>query len=366
MLNAKSADAVIIGGGIRGCSIALFLARAGVRVVLLERRYVAFMASSANGGQVNVTDKAPDHYTAMSLASARMYPEFIASLEANIYLQQEGILHVALNEEEMERLRQRVGVLNRIPGLHAEILDGKQAKDLVPALTPKVIGGYVSKADGVVEVLKLVPAMVRAARRAGAVLQAGVEVTGIEVKEGRVQSVHTDQGTISTPAVINAAGVHVPHIGRMAGLSIPVDPEHGHLIISQPYPRIVPIPTSYITQWPNGSLLLGTTNNKIGYDTRVRPRWLPPFVQEAISIVPKIKEVKALRVFAQIRPMPPDRLPIYDRATGVEGFYIVVGHSGITLAPLTGRVFADWITKGKPDMDLSPYSLKRFEQHSEN
>jgi sarcosine oxidase subunit beta len=260
MPDVKSADAVIIGGGIRGCSIALFLARAGVRVVLLERRYVAFMASSGNGGQVNVTDKAPDHYTAMSLASARMYPEFIASLEANIYLQQEGILHVATHEGEMENLRQRVEVLNKISGLHADLLDGKQAKDLVPALTPEVIGGYVSKADGVVEVLRLVPAMARAARRAGAVLQAGVEVKGIEVKGGRVQSVLTSEGAISTPVVINAAGVHVPHIGRMVGVPIPVDPEHGHLIISQPY-RLVLFrpPTS-----PNGSVLASRHHEQQG------------------------------------------------------------------------------------------------------
>ena len=80
----KHADAVIIGGGVRGCSIALFLARAGVQVALVERRFLGCMASSANGGQINVTAKQPDHYTLLSLRSARMYSEFVASLEVAI------------------------------------------------------------------------------------------------------------------------------------------------------------------------------------------------------------------------------------------------------------------------------------------
>jgi len=366
MGDVKSADAVVIGGGARGCSIALFLARAGVRVVLVERRGLADMATGGNGAQVNVTAKEPDYYTAMSLRSARMYPEFLASLDDEIFLQQEGILHVTTDPKELEGFRERVTARNEVPGLQCTLLDSRQAREILPALSPEVIGGYMSRADGIVDVLKLIPAVARAARRAGSVILKGTEVTRIEVAGGRVRAVVTNQGAIATPVVVNAAGVHVPHIGRMVGVSIPVDPEHGHMVISQPYPRMISIPTQYISQWPNGTFTIGTTNRKAGYDKRVRPDWLPSFLQNAMRILPGLRNVGILRVFAHLRPMPPDRLPIYDRAPGVDGFYIAVGHSGITLAPLTGKIFTDWIVSGKPDMDLTPYSLNRFSVGSRN
>jgi glycine/D-amino acid oxidase-like deaminating enzyme len=116
MSHPQTADVVVIGGGIRGCTIALFLAREGLRVTLVERRFLSFMTSSANGGQVNVTDKNPDYYTALSLASAHMYPEFVASLDGEVFLQQKGILHVATNEEEMANIHQRVQALHQISG----------------------------------------------------------------------------------------------------------------------------------------------------------------------------------------------------------------------------------------------------------
>jgi sarcosine oxidase subunit beta len=318
------------------------------------------MVSSANGAQVNVSAKKPQYYTEMSLKSARMYPEFIDSLDADIFLQQEGILFVTTEPEELENHRKRVQELRRVPDLHAQLLDAAQTREIMPVLSPNVIGSYISRNDGIVDVLKLIPAMARAARRAGVEILCNTEVTGIEVAGGRVQKVITQRGGIATPVVINAAGVHVPHIGRMVGLSIPVDPEHGHMVITPPYPRMLPIPTEYVTQLPNGSFFIGTTNKNVGYDTTVRPLWLSPFVQHAIGMLPFLKNVDTLRIFAHLRPMPPDRHPIYDRVPGIEGFYIAVGHSGITLAPLTGKIFADWIVHGRPGIDLSFYSLKRF------
>lgn len=366
MAEVKSADVVVIGGGARGCTVALFLARAGVRVVLAERRVPANMATSGNGAQVNVTGKEPGYYTAMSLRSAEMYPAFLASLEDEVFLQQEGILYVTTDAAELEGFRDRVAVRNKVPGLQCELLDERQVHAVLPALGPEVIGGYLSRADGIVDVLKLLPAIARAARRAGAVILKGAEVTGIETAAGRVERVLTSQGPIATRVVVNAAGVHVPHVGQMVGLAIPVGAEHGHIVISQPAPRLLPIPIQWVSQWPNGTFSIGTSNKDNGYDKRVRPDWLPPFVARALRLLPPLRHVAAVRVFAHLRPMPPDHLPIYDQAPGVEGFYIAVGHSGITLAPLTGKIFTDWIVSGKPDMDLTPYSLSRFAGASTN
>ena len=123
-VEVKSADVVVIGGGARGCSIALFLARAGVGVVLVERRFLSSMVSSANGAQVNVSAKKPDYYTRMSLRSARMYPDFLASLDVDIFLQQEGILFATIDPEQMSIHQQRVQELKQMPDLPVQLLDG--------------------------------------------------------------------------------------------------------------------------------------------------------------------------------------------------------------------------------------------------
>jgi sarcosine oxidase subunit beta len=366
MAEVKSADVVVIGGGARGCSIALFLARAGVRVVVVERAALAHMATGGNGAQVNVTGKEPGYYTAMSLRSAQMYPEFVASLEDDIFLQQEGLLHVTSEPEELKAFRERVAERNQVPGLRCELLDGNEARAILPALGPDVLGGYLSRADGIVDVLHLIPAIARAARRAGAVILRRAEVKAIEISGCRIERVITSQGSIFTRVVVNAAGVYVPHVGHMIGLSIPVAAEHGHMVITQPYPKLLPVPTQYVAQWPNGTFSIGSTNRDNGYDKRVRPEWVAPLLQNVLRLLPGLRRVAVLRVFAHLRPMPPDRLPIYDRAPGVEEFYIAVGHSGVTLAPLTGKLFTDWILSGKPDMDLSPYSLRRFSPASRN
>lgn len=366
MSDVKSADAVVIGGGARGCSIALCLARAGVRVVLVERRTLGDLSSTGNGAQVNITGKEPDHYTAMSLRSARMYPKLIASLEDPVFLQQEGLLFATADPAEMESFRRRAEIRNRVTGLRVELLDAREARALLPALSPEVVGGYIARADGRVDVLQLISALGRAARKAGAVILRGTEVTGIEIGGHRVQKVLTNRGAIATPVVVNAAGVHVPHIGRMIGVTIPVDPEHGHMAITQAVPPLLPIPTQHVSQWPNGAISIGTSNKDAGYDTATRPEWLPPFLREAVHLLPALRNVNILRVFAHLRPMPPDRLPIYDRAPGLDGFFIAVGHSGITLAPLTGKIFTDWIVNGKPDMDLTPYALSRFAAERQN
>ena len=122
MADVKTADAVVIGGGARGCSIALYLARAGVRVVLVERRVLSDLSTGGNGAQVNVSAKEPDHYTAVSLRSARMYPEFIATAVA------EG------NRAAQSSFEKANAVEQTHHGLYAEALEAAKAgKDLPEA-----------------------------------------------------------------------------------------------------------------------------------------------------------------------------------------------------------------------------------------
>src|SRR5215467_3615321 len=161
------ADVVVVGGGIRGLCITYFLARAGVDVTLVEKDFLGSGASTANEGLVNVSQKRPAHYTLFSLLSADMYPEFVAELGEDVDYQRDGYLRVAETESEVEDLIQKAQTQSRVPGVKVEILDGRRARALEPALSPEIAAASFCAQDGNVDPLKLVRAVARAARRHG-------------------------------------------------------------------------------------------------------------------------------------------------------------------------------------------------------
>jgi glycine/D-amino acid oxidase-like deaminating enzyme len=106
--------------------------------------------------------------------------------------------------------------------------------------------------------------------------------------------------------------------------------------------------------------MLGTTNEFVGHDRRVTYEASADILARAQRLVPALASARVIRGWAGLRPMTPDGLPVYDTIPDVPGFYVAVGHSGITLAPITGQVFLDLITKGRTDLPIAPYSLRRF------
>ena len=107
-------------------------------------------------------------------------------------------------------------------------------------------------------------------------------------------------------------------------------------------------------------MLIGITNENVGENTAVTTKMISRCAQEAIEIIPALKQGRAIRCAAVLRSMTPDRRPIYQKMVGISDFYLAVGHSGITLAPITGKIFTDLITKGQTDVPIAEYGLERF------
>lgn len=356
----RGADVVVVGGGIRGVCIAYYLARAGVRVTLVEKGFLGSGASSANTGLVNVSQKTPAHYTAFSLLSGDMYPEFVAELEAPVDYQRDGYLRVAETDADVEDLIQRAQTQSRVPGVKVEILDIRHARALEPALSPRLAAASFCAQDGNVDPLKLTRAVGLAAKRHGAEVLHHREVTGIRVQGGRVAAVVTREGEIAADVVVDAAGVFVPEVARMVGVEVPILPQRGQMFQLEPLPPLLRRPIGAIRQLRSGTTMVGTTNEFVGHDRSVTYEAGAQILARAQRIVPALARARLIRGWAGLRPMAPDGLPIYDAVPQVPGFYVAVGHSGITLAPITGRVFLDLITKGRTDLPIAPYSLSRF------
>lgn len=341
-------------------AIAYFLSRAKVDVLLVEKRFIASGASGLNMGYVNVSAKKPVYYTRFSKMSADLYPKFNQELGGDIEYERKGSVFVAESEAAMQDLAQIVVERNVVPGLDMKLLDSAELRRLEPALSPRLAGGYWSPADGGVNPLKLTRALARESFRLGARIMTGTEVQDIQVQSGRIEAVRTGEMTIATHVVVNAAGIHVPRIAQMVGLTVPVNPERGQVVITEALPKILRHTVGDYKQFADGQILIGTTNEDVGEDTQVTSRMISDRVGRALRIIPALHKARSIRFAAALRPMPPDRLPIYQKMEGISDFYVAVGHSGMTLAPITGQIFTDWITKGRSNYDLSAYGVERF------
>jgi sarcosine oxidase subunit beta len=359
-MNKTSADVVVIGGGVRGMSVAYSLAKAGVDVVVLEKHAIAAGASGLNMGYVNVSGKQPDYYTELSKLSADMYPAFNEELGGDIDYERNGSVRVAETEDEWQQLSQAVAARKRIEGLNISMLGIDEMRALEPALSPHLLGGYWCPLDGGANALKLTRALARRALRMGARIRTGSEVHDIKVSKQRIAEVITSRGRIASHVVVNTAGIHVPGIAKMVGIEMPVFPERGQLTITEALPKFIKCTIGSYKQFDNGQVLLGVTNEDIGENTGVTTAMISSRVRKAIRILPVLKKTRAIRCAAALRPMTPDRLPIYQKMDGISDFYVAVGHSGITLAPITGKIFSDWITRGQTDVALEHYRVERF------
>jgi sarcosine oxidase subunit beta len=359
-MNKVSAEVAIIGGGVRGLAIAFGLAKEGVDVILLEKSHIAAGASGLNMGYVNISAKKPAFYTRFSKISADMYPDLNEELGGDIEYERNGSLNVAETKQEWEELSKIVDARNNVGGIGMRMLNIDEMRQLEPNLSPHLLGGFYCPIDGGVNPLKLAGAFARQAIRKGARILTGSEVLEIRVASKRIEEVVTSRETISTHIVVNTAGIHVPRIAKMVGIDVPVYPERGQIIITEALPLILNRTVGEYKQFEDGQVLLGVTNENVGENTSVTVDMISSRTRKAIRIIPVLQRAMAIRCTAALRPMTPDRRPIYQKIDGISDFYIAVGHSGITLAPITSKIFSELITRGETDITIDEYRLERF------
>ena len=359
----RTADAVVIGGGALGTSICLRLARAGLRAALIERRGLASGCTGTTVALVNASSKAPAHYTAMNLRSARLYADLAADLGADIGFEDGGNMTVvAETEDEMAEVGRTARELGRVPGLVAEALDARQAREIVPALSPEIAGALYSPSDGCVNPFALTLAQAAAAQAAGAQIVAGTEVTAVLASGGAVRGVATDRGDVHAPVVVIAAGIHTPALAETAGAWVPVAAKRGQIVTTGPLAPTLPIPVGGLRQVAWGSVIIGSTYEDAGYTRATEVPTMAALTGRALRLIPSLGEARAVRFWAGLRPWPADGLSIVGRLAGIDGLYVAATHSGITLAPLIGIALAELITGGEARVfDISPYSPARFD-----
>jgi glycine oxidase len=352
----KNWDVIVIGGGIIGLSLSLELRKSGASVLVIDRGEPGREASSAAGGMlVDCMIETPAALQSLAIASARMYPEFASELEIDsglsVDLRDQGAIVFPPPGHAHER-----------PGFTLAPLLGAQLAELEPGLADfNRPAFYVQERS--VDPRALTAAAFKTAKRRGVDFASGHAVTAVDLSDGCVSGVSTEQTTFRTAKVVNCAGAWSGQIGPYA---FPTRPVKGQMLcllspVRELLKHVIRSPEIYLIPRSDGRILAGATVEEAGFDKRTDVSTMQRLHRDAVAMVPELRKAKILEDWAGLRPGTPDSLPILG-ATATPGYYVATGHfrDGILLAPVTARVMAQVIEGKNPDYDLACFSPARF------
>jgi sarcosine oxidase subunit beta len=374
MLPVKTADIVVIGGGVMGASAAYHLALRGVKnVVLLEKE--EFFGQGATGrcaGGVRY-QFGTEINVRLSIASLEMLRCFKDETGQDINYRHCGYLFALTDERDVVTFKHNIEMQNHL-GIQTEWLSGDEVRKRLPLMRfEDAIGGSYNREDGLVDPNSLVSGYVSAAQRKGATLINNAEVTGIVVSGGKVKAVETPQGSIETRMIVNAAGPWAGQVGDMAGVSIPIEPVRRQMFTTTPlpevpadFPFVIDFAKSLYFHREGDGLLVGMSNQdeKPGFDQNVDEDFELVNLEAAVARIPLLERAGRVAHWAGLYEVTPDAHPIFG-CTPVEGFLVVAGFSGhgFMHGPISGKLMAELILDGKfSSVDVSMLDLARFQE----
>ncbi len=417
----STADVVVIGGGIVGCSAAYYLARRGLQVTLVEKGVIAGEQSSRNWGWVRQNGRNVRELH-LAVLSRRIWAGLAEELGEDVGWVSAGNVDLVYDPAEFETMRAWQAHAQQA-GLPTEILDREGVRALLPTLDDTFIGGIFSPTDGQADPHLAAPAYARAAERARAEVLTGTAVEGIEMDSGHVRAVRTERGRIETPSVVVAAGAWSSRLLWPLGLRLPQRKVRSTVLATTPV-----APVTDVVVWAEGVALRQARDGrfilaggaKSHYDLdlesiRFAPRFwrsmldarrrgranyhvgssllrdvrslLPeplgapawpatrdeeprPDLEGAWRTLERFREVMPLAsgagmgsVWAGYIDYTPDAIPVIDRP-GPDGLVVATGFSGHGFAqgPGGGYLVAQLAAGDPPDIDVSAFRLSRFKE----
>ena len=350
------AEIVVIGGGIVGLSAALYLARDGADVLILDRGEPGMAASTANAGSLHI-QLVPYVYAAgggpmaealpLGPASVALWRDLARDANEDLGLRTEGGLILAETEAELDLLRAKTA-FERSRGIPSEVVGPADLRRIAPGLDGCFAGAAFCPDEGQGDPLRGTMALLALARRAGVRLAAGVEVTGLE-PDGPGWRVITGMGAIRAGQVVNAAGVQAKRIGALAGVEVPMHALVQQVIATGAAPPMLRQLVAWtgrhlsLKQADGGHILVG--GGWPGFQdatgaARVRRESVEGNLALACRALPGLRGVPVLRAWTGLAPHL-DRAPVISATPGSPGLWHGVTGNGYTLGPVVGRMLAD-------------------------
>lgn len=354
-MDVKSWDAIVIGAGIIGLSLAIELNKQGLRVLVLEKGEPGREASWAAGGMlVDFPVETPPGLRELATASARMYPEFVHELE-----DESGLTIDLRSVGTIVLTRVETGIR---PATTPPYALPRPLTELEPALQISGLTALFVK-ERCVDPRHLTAAAIAAARHRGVDFHSGDEVRAVKVMNGKTAGVSVTKTQFAAGLVVNCAGAWA---GAISPHPFPTRPVKGQMLcVAMPEKElvryVVRAPDVYLIPRSDGRMVIGATQEEVGFDKRTVPETIQKLRQAAIDLVPRLADARILEAWAGLRPGTPDGLPILG-ATPTPGYLVATGHfrDGILLAPVTARVMGQLVTGQTVQIDISKFSPSRF------
>jgi len=353
-----SHDAIILGAGVIGLSLARKLQLSGLKVLVIEKHEPASEASYAAGGMIAACDPhIAECLKPLVAASAQIYPDFVREIE--------------LESDQATDLRANGAIAwfphDEQPGCaSARRLSIDELRRIEPLLPPRDGAWFLPERS--VDPRELGRALTKAAKHLGVDVITGSSALEVLAGNGRAAGVRTSHASYAAAIVVNCAGAWAAQI---APLAIPTRPVKGQMVClvpasdaphhRPPIQHVVRTPDVYIIPRSDGRILLGATLEDAGFDKRVDPGTIQMLHHAAIAAAPALATMRIHDAWAGLRPASPDHLPILGE-TSLPGYFAATGHfrDGIMLAPITAHLMSQLICARTPDFDLQPFSPLRF------
>jgi sarcosine oxidase subunit beta len=370
----KTADIVIIGGGVMGASTAYHLAARGVHnIVLLEKEeYFGTGATGRCAGGVRY-QFATEVNIRLSIASLPMLERFEDEIGQVIDYRKCGYLFVLSREQDIPVFKNNLKLQNHL-GVSTEWLDDHTVRHMLPMMQlDDVIGATFNPQDGLVDPNSVVMGYVNAAQRSGASAINQCPVIGFDLKDNKVIAVDTPHGKIATGLVVDATGPWAAQTASKAGIQIPVTPLRRQWLTTTPipelpgdFPFVIDFAQSLYFHKEGPGILTGMSNpdEQPGYDQGIDLQWELIHLDAAIARLPWLEKCGLVSRMAGLYETTPDSHPIFGR-TPIQGYYVVTGFSGhgFMHGPISGKLMSEIILDGQSaTVDVSMLDLARFEE----